>query len=79
MPSDDDDYHAAAFARRGTLAPMSPTKRVRVTAFECTCARCGRKVTALEVPARCPSCKSHNWLEPARWKKPTKGRRPKKG
>jgi predicted Zn-ribbon and HTH transcriptional regulator len=55
---------------------MTPVKRVRVTAFDCVCARCGRKWRALEKPTRCPGCDARNWSESPRPYR-RKGRAPK--
>ena len=58
--------------RRGTLPASMTKKRVKVTAWKLTCERCGREVVSIEVPERCPSCTSRNWLEPAKWARPDK-------
>lgn len=50
-------------------------KRVKVTAWKLTCERCGREVVSIEIPIRCPSCTSRNWLEPAKWSRPDKRRK----
>lgn len=55
-------------------ATVAPVKRVRVTAFDCACARCGHKWRALVKPERCPSCKARHWERPALWRKPTRRR-----
>jgi predicted Zn-ribbon and HTH transcriptional regulator len=51
---------------RGIDSRAVTIRKVRVTAYRAKCERCGRTVTVLAVPDRCPTCKARNWLQPAR-------------
>ena len=52
-------------------------RRVKVSAWACTCSRCGHEWTSLgeELPRKCPGCTTAAWSYPLDPRKP--GRRKK--
>ena len=74
-PSHDPRPRAAPAIGRVTGRPAA--RRVKVTAWECTCQRCGHRWTAVgeDPPRACAGCKSQGWQEEARGRRPDVGRR----
>ncbi|MCL4822104.1 MAG: hypothetical protein KJ067_23500 [Vicinamibacteria bacterium] len=57
--------------------PTVTVRKVKTTAWACTCERCSHEWMTLgaEPPTRCPKCKARNFGSPPKWKRPDRTRR----